>query len=64
MIRRMDTRCGGMFDGQGRQQAGKSKLSDLGKTKGECHNAQLLYYAQDDTLRQLGRGDYLSELRA
>jgi hypothetical protein len=53
-----------MFDGQGRQQAGKSKLSDLGKTKGECHNAQLLYYAQDDTLRQLGRGNYLSELRA
>jgi hypothetical protein len=56
----MDTRCGDVFDGQGRQQAGKSKLSDLCVVQELCVVALTLCFAQDDTLPQFGRGNYMS----
>jgi hypothetical protein len=63
MARRMDTRCRDVFDPwmvMADNRRGSSKLSDLGETKCECHNAQLLYHAQDDTSLLLRRYNNLS----
>jgi hypothetical protein len=63
MTRRMDTRCRDVFDPwtvKADNRRGSSKLSDLGKTKCECHNAQLLYHAHYDTSPLLRRHHNLS----